>query len=1849
MTNRITYLDLFSGAGGFAKGLLQAGLVFEKHYFSEIDPYAIANYSYNFKQAIYVGEINKIKLSTIKRPDIITFGFPCQDISIAGKGKGLDGKRSKLYFKAIEIVERLKPRYFIVENVRNLFSSNQGKDFNAVLQAIAEIGLYDCQWQLLNSSCVLPQNRERIYFVGHLAKASSPQIFPLEVAYSAHETKIERGIKRIRKIGQAYLSKQSGRVFSDKGIAPTLVKDVSTTGFVQIKNDYRKLTPVEAERAQGFPDDWTKFGFFNSVKKKLSDTQRYALMGNAVSVPLVKQIGLKLPLVKTTFRNEVLNGLSIKSSQGMGLQKHFIEFVYGTLSAKEKPTRPQLEKKGRELGITNKREIKELTELAVLLYAREIIKGKSQKDAFKLLVNLYNTQPNSSYRSSTVALLRQYSTPLPISYLLGQFVNGNNSNYSYLEPSAGNGLLTIGLPPQQTHVNEFDSLRIQSLQKGGFKRVTQEDAFDQIKGALHNYDGVIANPPFGRLDSEYHWQGAPIYFTDHVMMLRALEAMKDNGRAAFITGKHMRFDSQGRITRNHGRAFFSILFSQYNVVDLIPIDGNSLYARQGTGFDTMLILVDGRKVAPIGQAPTKSVFNSHVIKDFEQLYDRISKHFDMTPNYDHLNQIAQRIKAKLDESTELGAPYNPTSEGCVVLHTEVPDNMAYEIHESLAKIKEKVGGNIDNFVRHRLGYQSKIELCKSLSAEQTDAVAMAIYNIEAKGQGCIIGDQTGIGKGRIAASLIRYAVEQGYTPIFLTEKPNLFSDLYRDLLAIGAGHYKPFIINARETKTNIKNPDGKIIYTAPTKSEQHRVYESRDLDEYDLVLATYSQFNAALKNQKKTFLENIAKDNIVIMDESHNASGKHSNTGYFFQGVVRGTRSTVFLSATFAKQPANMPLYALKTAISDANMTPETLTYAIERGGIALQEIIASQLVAEGQMIRRERSYEGIDIEYKIFEEKKAEHFAMADNITQIMRDIIAFQNEHIKPLIKARDKELAALNKEVKARGNTANLGISNTPYFSKIFNVINQMLLAINAKDVADLAIKALKAGKKAIVTIASTMESFLNQLIEEMGISPGDKQAINTDFALILKNGLDGIMRYTEVDEYEVKSFGRYELHDLPIHAQAEYLRILGHIEDATTGLQLSPIDIILDRIRKAGFSIHEVTGRSLEVKYNSDYTGGKVVRRKKINVNDAYAAFNNNEVDALIINQSGGTGASGHAIPTAKVSQANVRPRIMINAQPELDINKVVQLLGRIHRTGQIHLPSFQFAMSAIPAQSRLMSMMMIKLKSLNANTSSNQNRDKEMMNFPDFINKYGDRVVRDYLFENSALNYALGEPSMDGSNGEVANRVAGRVAILSTKDQEEFYSNIVKRYDEYVDILKQTGEYDLEMEDLPLEAVTLTKKIHVLGRGGLSRFGSDTFTEKLEVNALKKPFTVVELEQQIDQNLRGRSPQEYADALIETFDLHSRSNYERDKDIIELKYEKLLSELKVKPSLWKIHEKQGEAAFEQAYQAAESALVSERDLKLRGIETKFNGQKQRFYGLVKFFKVGRPLKFLQASYSAPAFATFLGFDINEGIANPYAPSAIKLKFAIASSQKYLVYPASYEMEVNSIRGASLDIREMSIPQLLVEWEKQIKDQLQDRVIRFMRTGNILQGATGGKLVSYTTREGKVKKGVLLPENTQFKDFDTAGIVIPLNRAHQYVLSRPIGQSAVLSNELSIINRGGSYTFFIPASANRGGRFFMDEKLISLTEDGKFEKIGSTMRGNIEGFRMKAFLDRLDEMSVNIELKQHEFDALSEEAISKTGKVKAIIPPPKEGVRAINFNELDLLKLKMKMKLKLKGVV
>ncbi|MBK8291040.1 MAG: strawberry notch family protein [Flammeovirgaceae bacterium] len=1261
------------------------------------------------------------------------------------------------------------------------------------------------------------------------------------------------------------------------------------------------------------------------------------------------------------------------------IKAQFLQHVRSELDAKKKHNRKSVERIASSYGIVDKSEVKEYTELAIVLKARSIsLSSTSVEEKYWCIVELYKSQVNISHRTSQSMLLQQYSTPTPISFLAGIFTNADQ-NILVFEPSAGNGLLTVAAHPSRVIVNEIDDLRRSNLLDQGYRQVLKQDATHPFKGFEKKFDAILTNPPFGLLDRDEKYETFNIEVLDHLMALRALDCMKDNGKAAIIIGGHTRYDKKGRVQKGKNRFFFNYLFSRYYVVDIIPIDGKKLYSRQGTSFDTRLMLIDGRKSQPSGAAPLKDEERDKVVDSFEELYERIisvtspRQEFEMTRL--ELEAQALALELELMSFDELGMPYLPASSSCFVLNTVVPDSMGFETHSALQRIKEAVGGDIDEYVRIKLNYRTNVELCKALSAEQIDAVAMSVYNIEERGVGMIIGDQTGIGKGRIAASIIRYAVEQGVQPIFITEKANLFSDIYRDLSAIGSSHLIPFIVNGRESKTDIKDEDGNIIYQALPAADQNRIFEGQRIPRnFHFVVATYSQFNSPEKKPTKpAFLNAIAEDNIVIMDEAHNSSGS-GNTGNFMQSALSKTRGVVFLSATFAKRPDNMPIYAMKTSIRDASMTRDALIEAITKGGVALQEILASQLVAEGQMVRRERSFEGVEVNYITLEQKEQEHRAIADNVTSIIRDIIKFQTTYVDEIVDELDDIAVAEGKQVEIREGTSQAGVDNLPYFSKVFNVINQMLFSIKAEAVAERAIARLKEGKKPVIAFASTMGSFIEQMENDAGLAVTDGDTINSDFSLVLQKGLDGVLRYTETDTDGEKIFKKFEISDFSLEAQAEYLRIGDRIREASTGITISPIDVIVRKITEAGYKVAEVTGRKYELQINPKTNKALIMTRKRVNTNDAFRQFNNNEVDVLLINQSGSTGASAHAIITPKVVKEKVKQRVMIVLQAELDINTEVQKRGRINRTGQIYKPIYDYVNSAIPAEKRLMMMLQKKLKSLDANTTSNQKSSTKILDVPDFLNKYGDRIVAEYLKENLEVNTLLDDPlglatrEVDGAELEdAAHRVSGRVAVLSTAMQQDFYNEISNRYNEYVEYLKQIGEYDLEVEAMDLQTETQSSRAVIVGKGGTSEFGDDSILETVMANVLKKPFSRQELSNLLVESLQGREGRELQKEVKLEYEGYMEEQLNREIAENVSYYEDLIQKIPQEKKIQKLLEKGTADEAQEVIQARTNELHKAMADSEEKIKRSFNNRRQYLESIFSSFYVGRNLNYPVNSY------------------------------------------------------------------------------------------------------------------------------------------------------------------------------------------------------------------------------------------------------------------------------------------
>ena len=347
---KLKVVSLFSGIGGFEAGLNDSNIQYEIVFSSEIDPNAQISYLANFPNANLHGDITKINEADIPDHDLLCAGFPCQSFSIAGKQLGFEDTRGTLFFDVYRILKEKKPKFVLLENVKNLVSHDKSRTINVILKKLNEIG-YTIDFDIINANEIgVPQNRERTYIVGilnhptskftyfsknkkinDLKKSLNKSTFngfnffdlmdykskPLFIEdildyteddsqYCISNEKVDQFLstahfcdhsKKQNKILKLFdLPKEAWndlerqrRVYSIKGISPTVLARSDSTKILLKKNGkyyIRKFTPKENFRVQGFDEDFSR----NIISSGVSVTQLYKQSGNAVCPPVITKI-----------------------------------------------------------------------------------------------------------------------------------------------------------------------------------------------------------------------------------------------------------------------------------------------------------------------------------------------------------------------------------------------------------------------------------------------------------------------------------------------------------------------------------------------------------------------------------------------------------------------------------------------------------------------------------------------------------------------------------------------------------------------------------------------------------------------------------------------------------------------------------------------------------------------------------------------------------------------------------------------------------------------------------------------------------------------------------------------------------------------------------------------------------------------------------------------------------------------------------------------------------------------------------------------------------------------------------------------------------------------------------------------------------------------------------------------------------------------------------------------------------------------------------------------------------------------------------------------------------------------
>ena len=1061
-----------------------------------------------------------------------------------------------------------------------------------------------------------------------------------------------------------------------------------------------------------------------------------------------------------------------------------------------------------------------------------------------------------------------------------------------------------------------------------------------------------------------------------------------------------------------------------------------------------------------------------------------------------------------EETSEDGLQnrYKPKSHA-ESLGTMVPKFMRSESEAALANL-EKKHGSVDEFVKEELGYSTLDEMYKGLAAEQIDGVALAIDNIK-NGDSIVIGDQTGIGKGRQAAAVMRYAKRHGILPIFVTEKPKLFSDMYFDGLDIGE-QFNPFLIG-NDTDSSVMDRENNVVKKAMTPNAQ-KAYFPKMLEGnpkgFDCVFITYSQVNKEGEQQK--FLRNLlaTRNAMFVLDEAHNASGAESNTGAYFQGLLKheNLKGAMFLSATYAKRPDNMILFALRNELGKI-FDGEQLVKVIKKGGLALQQIISQGLAQAGQLIRRERDFTGVKMNIGEAIRTTADVKRQYDEVAGVMADIVQFSDE-----IADRFKE------EKKRAGRKADESMRANNFSSMVHNYIGQLLFATKLDAAADEVIKSFKAGQKPVIALANTLETFLKEYADEHGVKTGDR--IDVTFRDVLLNALEKM----QTGRMENRN-GKSEEVPLVFNARerAMFNEIKERIERLNLNLPASPIDYLKAKLTAAGLRVGEITGRQSIINYDANGENGVLAQRDTHEKNRMVNDFNNGALDALILNRSGSTGLSLHSSARFK----DQKQRHMFVVQADLDINVVMQMLGRVLRSGQVNKPEYTFLSTDLTAERRVTSILQKKFASLSANTTANT---KGSMSFggSDILNKYGDQVVAEYLSEHLNLAGRVGlspEVNMSGkvkAKEDLARSFTGKMALLPDAMQSRIYADLDSAYDELVTRMKAIGEYDLEITEQDWHAEEKSSEVYEGGdaNGGL-------FHKPL----MLKTFHTRERRRVPDRKaLEADRKKQFGTNDIMEMREKIRNQFKEQRDAAARYFEE------------KIKDSPGNAAglSKQKMEALKNLRQAENEaLNLIGYPVVLQGGETAYRGTLSYVAFSR--------------------------GNPGAASNIKFSFLTESPLRMTVPFSQYGKKAEQISA-----------QLLPDRLEDIFTESSTRIIeadRKVYTGNLLRGVDAseghGRIVKFTLSDGRVETGVVLPQEFSMSSLthDPRRKLSNLQEVERY-LDAGNWRTRVTGDYGLELSRNA---ICVDVKRGSGGSIYLDADIRAITGD--FVRTGSRMRASL----------------------------------------------------------------------------
>jgi hypothetical protein len=822
-----------------------------------------------------------------------------------------------------------------------------------------------------------------------------------------------------------------------------------------------------------------------------------------------------------------------------------------------------------------------------------------------------------------------------------------------------------------------------------------------------------------------------------------------------------------------------------------------------------------------------------------------------------------RFQAKYHPKSKVGTPIAVT-----------PTNMAAVTQAALDRVEEMRDHKFDAWVANELGFEDVAEMAFYLSPEQVDAVALAMTAAENE-NGFILADQTGLGKGRVLAALVRWAARNGKTVVFLTEKANLFSDFWRDVVDTGSDKIigEPLLLNAGAKIFHGKDERGKpmVLHASPKEKVLKEIVKSGELPPgCKLLMATYSQFNNK-KSPKVEFLRKVVDGAHLFLDESHNAVGD-SNTAETIGHAVRSASATTFSSATFARNAENMVAYA---PVFPKSLSALDLVEVLKAGGPPLLEALSQMLAEAGFLVRREHDLSNIKIEVREDIARVERNRQFADAMSPILSAMARLALK-TKDIIEEKNTNLSDEARKLKENWYTVEFG-------TRLAAISRQFLAALKVDMCVEECVQALLRGEKPVVVIESTMESLMRELASDKQGSDDELNGEDGQPELFDENE-DGEVDATKrppnfrdalrvmLERMKTLSVKRKDCDPEKVGIEdQDFLRDAAVIEDMIAGfpdLSLSPIDDVRSRVEEIGRRLHaqgkidrpwvfgEISARSLRVE------NGTYVPMEEKDRQESISEFQDGQTDGLVITRAASTGLSLHASEKA----IDQRPRIMIELQIPSNVVERVQFWGRVNRRGQVVEPKFMSLSTGLPFEIRIQAVQNRKVAELSANVSAST-ESATSMDVPDVINSVGNAVCKRILDERPNIAARMGislrvDPVKAETELYFVNKYLSRLMLLPSDMQDKLFDEMIAHYNEIVKELEAKGQHPTKARELAGQWKVVKREIFDPGNPADGPVvGRPVYVTTIEAQVQRQPMSSFQVAEMV-RATRARHEAEY---------------------------------------------------------------------------------------------------------------------------------------------------------------------------------------------------------------------------------------------------------------------------------------------------------------------------------------------------------------------------------------------------